>query len=233
MISACQRYIGYVRVSTEEQAQTGVSLDAQRDKISMFVKLHGLDLVGMASDEGVSAGSLDRPALTEALASLDAREACGLIVAKLDRLTRNVRDLGNLIDRYFGANVGHNLVSVDGSIDTRSASGRMVLNVLTSTSQWELETIRERTQAAMDHKRSKGEVIGTVPYGFTREPGSNRLVFSLEENETIEVIHKLHVLGLSLRTIAAHLTGLGRPTKRGRPWAASTIRELLKRAPVS
>ena len=122
------RVIGYVRVSTEGQADGGVSLDAQRAKLAAYCVALDLDLVCIEEDAGLSAKTLDRPALARALDALRAGRADALLVAKLDRLTRSVRDLGTLVDTYFAAGKWA-LLSVADSIDTRSAAGRLVLNV--------------------------------------------------------------------------------------------------------
>src|SRR3954465_11289985 len=96
------RVVGYVRVSSADQARDGVSLDAQSQKVRLFAELHGLDLADVVTDAGASAKTLDRPGLSSVLAMLDGGEAAGLVVFKLDRLTRNIGDWAALIDRYFG-----------------------------------------------------------------------------------------------------------------------------------
>src|SRR5690606_26004464 len=94
--SQTARVVAYVRVSTDKQASDGNSLDAQRAKLEAYAAAFGLEVVALEVDAGVSAKSLDRPALQRALAMLDAGEADGLLVTKLDRLTRSVRDLCEL-----------------------------------------------------------------------------------------------------------------------------------------
>ena len=145
------RTIAYLRVSTDKQADRGVSLDAQRSKAKAYAELYDLELVEVIVDAGESAKSLDRPGLQRALAMLKKGEAEALLVVKLDRLTRSVVDLGSLVDRYFAPGKAA-LLSVGEQIDTRSAAGRLVLNVLASVSQWEREAIGERTATAMQHK---------------------------------------------------------------------------------
>ena len=140
------KVVGYVRVSTDEQANEGVSLDAQRGKLAQYADLHDLDLVATEADAGVSAKTLDRPGLRVALYRLASGEAAGLLIAKLDRLSRSVSDWNRLIEAYFGPVAGKELFSVADSIDTRTAAGRMVLNILMSVAQWEREAIAERTR---------------------------------------------------------------------------------------
>jgi site-specific DNA recombinase len=155
------KVIGYARVSTEEQARDGVSLSAQRTKVGLFCQLHDLELVRVVEDPGVSAKSLDRPGLAEVLELLDSGAADGVVIAKLDRLTRSLRDWLRLIEKYFGERVRtpRKLFSVGDSIDTRTAAGRLVLNVLMSVAQWELETISERTTIGMQ-RLPKASIAG-------------------------------------------------------------------------
>src|SRR3954469_45725 len=96
------RVIGYIRVSTEEQASEGVSLDAQRCKLEAYAKLYELDLVAVEVDAGVSAKTLERPGLRSALARLARGDVEGLLIAKLDRLSRSVADWNALIEAHFG-----------------------------------------------------------------------------------------------------------------------------------
>jgi len=140
------RTIAYVRVSTDKQADRGVSLDAQRAKVKAYAELYDLDLAEVIVDAGESAKSLDRPGLKRALGILKAGDAEALLVVKLDRLTRSVVDLGTLVERYFAPGKAA-LLSVGEQIDTRSAAGRLVLNVLASVRQLgEVRPDREGTR---------------------------------------------------------------------------------------
>lgn len=217
--------IGYVRVSTQEQASEGYSLAAQEAKIRQYADLYGLDLVGVIADGGVSAKSIDRPGLAEALRRLESGEAEALVILKLDRLTRSVADWNLLIDRYFGKAVA--LMSVSDQIDTRTAGGRLVLNVLVSVAQWEREAIGERTAAALAHKKAQGEAIGRPGYGFEIRDG--RLAEVEGEASVVARVAALRAEGLTLQQIADTLNGEGIATKRGGRWAPQTVANLLKR----
>lgn len=223
------RVIGYVRVSTEEQARDGVSLSSQEERIRGYCGLYGLTLVAVVRDEGVSAKNLDRPALRGALAALREGSAAGIVVAKLDRLTRSVRDLGELLEGYFGERAGKLLFSVGDQIDTTKAAGRLVLNVLMSVAQWERETIVERTRDAMQHKRSKGERVGTVPYGYTVGPDGKTLEACAAERHAIEFIRGLRAKGDSVRQIVAALNESGIASRSGRPWGTSSVAAIINR----
>lgn len=221
------RVVAYVRVSTEKQADHGVSLDAQRAKIAAYASLYDLDVVAVEVDAGISAGSLDRPALSRALAALESGRADGIVVVKLDRLTRSVRDLGTLVDRYFAAG-RWSLVSVSENIDTRTAAGRLVLNVLGAVSQWEREAIGERTAAAMAHKRTIGEYTGgRAPYGWSVGSDGSTLTPCPVEQEIIRAARELAAAGMSLRAVGAALADRGLLPRSGGQWHAKTVRDLL------
>jgi len=131
------RAIGYARVSTEDQAREGVSLDVQEARIRAYCEAKGWQLVSVVRDEGKSAKDLKRPDLQEILGALPKRQRCFdvLVVVKLDRLTRSVRDLGNLMDAFKRARVG--FTSIQESVDKASASGELFFNLVASVSQWE------------------------------------------------------------------------------------------------
>src|SRR5579863_5363705 len=165
--------LGYVRVSTDKQAEQGVSLNAQAEKIRAMAVVHSTELAEIIVDGGESAKSLNRPGMARLLAMIDAGEVKTVIIAKLDRLTRSVADLAELLERFERRGVA--LVSVADSLDTRSAAGRLVLNIMVSVSQWEREAIGERTRDAMSHKRANGERVGTVPFGYRLAAGGLHL----------------------------------------------------------
>lgn len=218
------RTIAYIRVSTDKQAEHGVSLDAQRAKVEAYAALYDLDLVAVEVDAGASAKNLDRPALGRALGALQAGTADALLVVKLDRLTRSVRDLGDLVDRC--TREGWALLSVGDAVDTRTAAGRLVLNVLASVSQWEREAIGERTAAALAHKRDLGQKLGgQVPYGKRLAADGVHLEDDPAEQRVIVLVRQLRADGVSIRKIAAALDADGTPCRGGR-WHATTIARL-------
>ena len=219
------RCIAYLRVSTDKQADHGVSLDAQRAKAEAYASLYDLELVAVIVDAGASAKTLDRPGLQKALGMLKSGEAEAVLVAKLDRLTRSVRDLDTLIHRHFRKAA---LLSVAEQIDTRSAAGRLVLNVLASVSQWEREAIGERTSEAMKHKQSRGEYIGgRVPYGYRLAPCGALLVEEEGEQEVLSAARDARHAGLSLRAIARELAARGFAPRSGKAWSPNQVRRMV------
>ncbi len=220
------RTVAYVRVSTEKQADRGVSLEAQQAKIRAYAELYGLELVDVIVDAGVSAKTLGRPGLSRALGMLTTGDAEALLVVKLDRLTRSVRDLGTLVESYFADPQGPALLSVSEQVDTRTAAGRLVLNVLAAVSQWEREAIGERTSAAMKHLADQGEYIGgAAPFGFRLENG--RLVAHEPEQSIIRDAQAFRAEGLSLRAVAARLASQGYCTRAGRSFAPVQVARMM------
>jgi len=224
------KVIGYVRVSTEEQAREGISLFAQQTKVRLYCKLHELDLIDIHVDAGASAKNLNRTALRTALEALESNEAQGLVIVKLDRLTRNISDWQYLIDNYFGEKAKHssNLLSVNDQIDTRQASGRLVLNILMSVAQWEREAIGERTKTAMAAKKTKGERVSRrIPYGFNLSQDKMHIEPNRYERKTAEMARDFRKGGLSLRKIGLKLSEVGRKPRNGLKWHAETVKMLM------
>jgi site-specific DNA recombinase len=169
--------MGYVRVSTEDQAREGVSLDAQEHRLHAYCQAKGWQLVAVVRDEGKSAKDMNRPGLQRILADLAKRRRGwdALVVVKLDRLTRSVRDLGELTAAFRRSKVA--FVSLDESVDTGSAAGELFLNVVASISQWERRAIGERTASAMAHLKAKGQRVSRqAAYGFRLAAGGRVVV---------------------------------------------------------
>lgn len=227
------KVIGYVRVSTEEQANSGVSLDAQREKIQGYAKLYDLELVDIVTDDGVSAKTLNRPGMSRVLELLDSGEVTAVLVAKLDRLTRSLKDWQYLIETYFSEKGGCQLLSVSDSIDTRTAAGRLVLNILLSVYQWEREAISERTRDALHHKMRNGERVGALKYGYRLADDGKTLVEDEPEQVVIEDMELMRARKISFRDIAETLNQDGIPargrTGNGGKWSHTSVRAVLNR----
>ena len=158
---------------------------------------------------------------------LQAGNADALLVAKLDRLTRSVRDLGHLVEKYFASGKAA-LLSVGEQIDTRSAAGRLVLNVLASVAQWEREAIGERTSVAMQHKASQGEYTGgEAPYGWRVSADGARLEPDPTEEEARAVARQLRAQGQTLRGIARELERRGVRSRTGRGFAPVQVKRMV------
>lgn len=218
--------IGYTRVSTRDQAESGASLASQRTKIEAYAVLHDLELVEVIEDAGHSAKSLDRPGMAKLLQLIRGRKITTVVVAKLDRITRSVRDLGELIELFQRSGV--EFASVADHIDTSTASGRLVLNVMGSVSQWEREAIGERTAEALAVMRANGQRVSRhAPYGY-RLNGQG-WVEDEREQEAICIMRRLRAEGLSLRRIAQELRSHGFTNRRGGQLSPQTVANVLSR----
>lgn len=219
-----RRTVAYVRVSTDDQAREGVSLDAQEARIAAYCAAMGWPVSEVIRDAGASAKSLQRPGMTRLLADVRAGSIGRVVALKLDRLTRSTRDLSDLLDLF--AKTDAALVSVSENLDTSSACGRMVVSMLGVVAQWEREAIAERTSAALAHKRARRAVYGPVPFGFIRV--GDALVPEPRERAALEVALRMDRDGASFREIAAHLTALGVTPHRSKVWHPSSVRAVLR-----
>jgi site-specific DNA recombinase len=225
------KVVGYVRVSTDEQVSNGVSLDAQEEKIRAYCKAKDWDLVEIIRDEGISGKNLKRPGLQSILERVHKRNGKrgfdGLVVVKLDRLTRCVSDLGCL-NKLFEAN-RMAFVSIQESVDTSTASGKLFHNIIACLSEWERGVISERTRDALRHKRSNGQRAGELPYGYALENDGKTLKPIPEEQETLKGIRTMRER-LSYAGIADRLNAEGIATKKGSRWYAESVRSVLQHA---
>lgn len=217
--------IAYTRVSTEEQAICGTSLEVQKDRILAYAVALGYEIDEVVVDAGYSAKDIQRrPGAVDLLARVERGDVASVTVMKLDRLTRSVRDLGTLVDLF--NRKGVKLVSVTENLDTTSASGRMFINMVGVFSQWERETIGERTATALEHRREQRRVYGPTPYGWARhEDGTLR-----EQSHQIVTLRDMQAkrqAGWSYRSIAQWLNGSGIPPSRGKKWYDATVHGVL------
>jgi DNA invertase Pin-like site-specific DNA recombinase len=221
-VETVRQAVIYCRVSTSEQADSGLGLESQQAKCEAYCTANDLQVAGVFVDAGVSAKTAERPQLERALKALV--PGAVLVVLKLDRLTRNVADLQPLADRISDA--GADWCAVQEKFDTSTATGRLMLRMVLELSQWEREVIAERTSSALQAKRTRGERLGTTPLGFKTVEG----VVTVDESEqaTVERARQLRSEGLTLRAIASRLTDEGHQTKRGGRWEAATVNLLLK-----
>lgn len=205
--------LGYVRVSTAEQANEGASLDAQRAALTAEAARRGWD-VELVADEGYSAKSLNRPALTAALARLDAGEADALLSIRLDRVSRSVADFAGLLAR--AKRRGWRIVLLSPNLDTEDAAGKFTAHVLAAAAEYERDLIGARTREGMQQRKAEGVHVGrprTLP------------------DKVRERISAQRASGLSLAKIADDLNAEGIPTAHGgRAWHASTVRAVLASA---
>jgi DNA invertase Pin-like site-specific DNA recombinase len=204
--------VGYVRVSTDEQADSGLGMAAQRAAIEADCARKGWQLVAIHEDAGVSGKSVARrPGLTAALSDVASGRAGGIVVAKLDRLSRSLADFAALMEEAQRA--GWNLVALDLGIDLATPSGEFMAGVMASAAQWERRIIGQRTREALAVKKADGVKLGRP---------------TLLPRITSERILTARKAGEGFNAIARALTAEQVPTATGRTtWYASTVRHVV------
>ena len=188
--------------------------------------VHGAELIDVVVDAGESAKNLARPGMEQVLAMVRAGTIDMVIVAKLDRLTRSVKDLAVLLELFQRRNVA--LVSVAEALDTGSAAGRLLLNIMVSVSQWEREAIGERTRDAMRHKKANLQFIGNAPYGYRLADDKKHVEPDAAEQAILRKILSARRCGKSLRVIADNLNRRGHRTRSGSPWRFEYVARVTK-----
>jgi DNA invertase Pin-like site-specific DNA recombinase len=195
--------IGYIRVSTEDQAREGISLDNQESKIRTYADLNSFELVGVIKDEGISGKTMDRSGMNRINTMIEAAEIDAVIVYKLDRLSRKTIDILSTLDEWEKKNIAFH--SITDKIDTKTAAGKFVLTILSALAQMERDLISERTTDALKYKKKAGEWCGRVPFGYRIE--GNRLIEDEEAMKAIKKAKRLHSTGKHYRDISRS-TGL-------------------------
>jgi site-specific DNA recombinase len=222
-------YVGYCRVSTDEQADSGYGLDAQEAKVRAYAAAMGYQLAEVIVDDGYSGASLDRPGLACLLNMLEAGDVAGVIVSKLDRLSRSLRNLLNIYGDYF-EETGTALISVAEQFDTSTAAGRLFFSMIGGFAEFERDVITERMSGGRKAKAVKGGYAGGgAPIGYVAERGSKRLSVDHEKVDTVRRVFELHNQSLSLRTIADKLNAEGHTTATGAAWQAMQVKRVVDR----
>jgi site-specific DNA recombinase len=216
--------VAYVRVSTQEQADKGSSLDAQRDRLRNYATATGRETVHeFMTDDGFSGASVDRPAMQRLLSLIRAGEVEAVLTTKLDRLSRSLRDVLDLLDLC--ESTGTALVSASEALDTSSAVGKMLIHLLASFGEFERGRISERTSDVLSYKRRSGHVYGPTPYGYRRE--GDRLVQDATQQSALALAREWDSEGLSLRAIARALTAALYEPPKGKAWHPSSVQRIL------
>jgi DNA invertase Pin-like site-specific DNA recombinase len=220
---------GYVRVSTEEQADSGLGLESQRQRIRAYCEMKGLQLASVFEDPGLSGGKPlgCRPAGCRLLAEARHKKPI-VVVAKLDRLFRSVADAAQTIADFDRR--GIELVAICEGFDMTNPYGRAMAQMASVFAELERAMIRDRTRSAMKVKRDRGERISRhVPFGWDFG-ASGMLVENLGEQESLAWIRQLHGEGRSLRGIAEMLNARGVKPKRANRWLHSSVLRILTRS---
>jgi DNA invertase Pin-like site-specific DNA recombinase len=210
----CVNVIGYVRVSTAEQADSGAGLEAQRATILAEADRRQWNLIEVIEDAGVTGAKLRRPGLDRALLRLEHREAQGILVAKLDRLSRSLLDFAGLME--LARRKGWAIIALDLGVDTTSASGEMLANVVATFAKFERRLISERTKDALAVRRKQGVRLGRPPSTPPR---------------TVRQIQRWREAGDTYAAIADRLNARQVPTSQGGlRWHPATVRAVALRS---
>jgi len=225
------RALAYLRVSTEEQSNNGLSLPAQESAIRGYAQLRGLDLIETITDAGISGARplATRPGGKRLLQLLSEGVATNVLVYKLDRAFRSAADCLATLEAWRRKGIRLHVVDLGGAtLDSETASGKFFLTILAAVSEMEKNLISERTRSILQWKKSNGQIYGPEPFGYRRE--GDRLVPVSQELEALTLIRQLRAEGYSLRAIARELEKNGIPTKRGGVrWSPEAIRKILTR----
>ncbi len=214
----------YTRVSTEDQAKEGFSLDAQLEKLNAYCTARGWDIADIYVDDGYSGRNIRRPAYTRLIEDMDSWDT--LLVIKMDRIHRNSKNFMIMMEKLKEQN--KEFVSMTESLDTSTAMGRFVMDIIQRIAQLESEQIGERVYDGMEQKaRTNGGSLGfNIPYGY--EYQNKTLVINPKEKEQVKRIFDLYLQGWGMKKIADFFNENQIPTKQKRSWGSQTISRILK-----
>jgi len=215
----------YIRVSTEEQAQEGYSIPAQRSRLEAYADSQGWQIVRWYIDEGESAKDLNRTDLKRMLDALEQNIFDCVLVYRLDRLTRSVLDLYKLLEKFEQHNV--KFKSATEVYDTTTAIGRLFITLVAALAQWERENLGERVRMGMQEKAKEGKwTVSIPPMGYI----SNEGVLSVNPSEAavVKEIYSLYLSGMGMLKIARNLNDRRIFPRSGKPWTFSSIQYILK-----
>jgi site-specific DNA recombinase len=215
----------YIRVSTEEQAQEGYSIAAQRARLEAYAISQGWEIIYYYIDEGLSAKDMNRTELQRMLKGVEEGVFDIVLVYKLDRLTRSVLDLYQLLETFDKYNV--KFKSATEVYDTTSAIGRLFITLVAALAQWERENLGERVSFGMQQKAKEGKwTVSTPPFGFNLN--DSVLLINQGEAAIVKEIFSLYISGMGMWKIASILNEHGLKTRRNKQWGQNSIHYILK-----
>jgi site-specific DNA recombinase len=189
----------YIRVSTQDQAQHGFSLDAQEDSLQNYAKILGYELFKIYRDEGKSAKNLNRPEMINLLRDAQERKFQAIFIYKLDRFSRSLRDLILTIDKL--KEWGIDFISLQDKIETASASGKLMFQIIGAFAEFERNIIGDRTKFGMERKAKEGGFITKAPKGYRLL--NKQLIIDEDESKNIKNIFEEFLnSGISLTQLA-------------------------------
>ncbi len=226
--------IGYTRCSTNEQADSGLGMDAQAERIQAYCTMRNLELLDIISDAGVSGGKplASREGGQRLLDLIRGKRAGAVVMLKLDRMFRNAGDCLTTVERWEKSGVSLHVADLGGNaVDTTSAAGRFMLVVLAGAAEMERNLTCERTRSALAVKRANGQRTGSIPYGSDLADDGTTLLPNEAEQSVIRDIRAMRSRGMKLQQIALKLTQRSVPTKTGKSnrWTHQAVARILSR----
>ncbi|MCX5726869.1 MAG: recombinase family protein, partial [Candidatus Saganbacteria bacterium] len=218
----------YIRVSTEDQAKEGYSLDVQREYLEAFTKREGYEVFKVYCDDGVSAYSTRRPALQELMADAKAKKFELVLVYKIDRFSRNLKDLLNLVDELSDCGVGFR--SATEPFDTTTSGGKLMFQQLGSFAEFERNRIAERVFPGMVKGVQQGNWQGAryAPYGYRYAKARKLLEVDEQEAKVVKLIYTMRLCDKSIFAITEYLTRKGYRNRKGNIFSTKLIGDILK-----
>ncbi|GHU53604.1 integrase [Clostridia bacterium] len=219
----------YLRVSTEEQVKEGYSIRAQEEKLRSYAKIKDWPIYSIYADEGISGKDIEgRPEIKRLIADVISGKVNNVLIYKIDRLTRSTKNLIELVELFNLHNCAFN--SLNESIDTGSATGRMFLKIVGIFAEFERENLAERLRLGFERKAKEGYSLATYhqSFGYNREVGNKIQEIDAGEAEIVRRIFDMYLNGdYNFARIAKTLNAENIPTKMGKRWATFTIKCLL------
>ena len=220
-----KKVVGYVRVSTQAQGESGLSLENQRARIKELCRFKRWELTDVLVDSGYSGKDSSRPQYLKLKSLIFKGETHGIVVHSISRLGRNTVEILQTIEEMKGLGVG--LFSVQESFDLASPMGQMIVTMLSAIAQLEGDMITTRIREVLWHKKKNGRIYnGHLPFGLDRD--GELLVANEREMQTVRRMRNLRSRGHSLYKIMKRLNSEGVPTKRGSAWSVNQIQRALR-----
>lgn len=225
-----KKYIGYVRVSTDEQKQHGFGIDTQHSTIRSYCEAMGYPLETIIADEGISGKDMNRPGIQRVIEMIQSGQYAGIVVSKLDRISRNLKDILVLHDEIM-LEIGATMVSIKEQFDTATPVGKLMFQIIGGFAEFERSMIKDRMWGGKIEKVKQGKFAGgRPPYGYNLIGG--KLVPNAAEAAVVRQVFQLKALGYSLGKIAALLIEQNVPTRQNGKWSRKHIKTMLDRKKI-
>lgn len=219
------KVIGYVRVSSFTQKQKNNSIPLQTKKINEYCKLNDYELIDIYKDDGISGMSLNkRLGYKDMLDYMKENSVDGIVVWSLSRLGRRMKDVIDFMDYLKTNNI--KFYSIKENLSNDDKIGSLIMNILSSVNEFEVEVIKQRIKDVKRNKKENGEVYGRLMYGYDNQNG--KLIVNKEERNTIKRIKNLRSRGWSWRNISNKLNDDGIRSKEGKIWYDGSLYNMMR-----